>query len=437
MRIGLVSYEYPPQSGLGGVGTYMFRLAGALGRAGHQVVVLAGPGDGDELQQPNVDVHRLPARFEPAVPSRFDIASRGLRFLYWNVVARFMDRANPVVWHWLRWDMATAQALRQIHARTPLDVIEAPEHAGNALMVGRLGLWPLVVRIHGPWDFFFKLNRTAGAAMNRLLAEVERKSIERADAVTAPSRSMAAYIARRWALARRPLAVPNFMDVPEEAPPLPDWGADDLPIVCAGRLERFKGQDVLVKAFARVSRRHPRARLVLIGPDQWCRGRTFAQEVDELVAGDRPVRGRIELLGPRPLAETQARLRTAAIAVVPSTGYESFSFSTLEGMAAGRPMICSRNGAMPELLDYGRCGLIVPPGDADALAGALDRLLSDGDEARALARCAHRRARQVYDTSAVLPAVLETYELARRRFAARHRPEEETGGLGEPALATG
>ena len=41
MRIGLVSYEYPPQSGLGGVGTYTFRLAGALGRAGHDVIVLA------------------------------------------------------------------------------------------------------------------------------------------------------------------------------------------------------------------------------------------------------------------------------------------------------------------------------------------------------------------------------------------------------------
>ena len=40
MRVGLVSYEYPPQQGLGGVGTYMFRLAGALGRAGHEVHVI-------------------------------------------------------------------------------------------------------------------------------------------------------------------------------------------------------------------------------------------------------------------------------------------------------------------------------------------------------------------------------------------------------------
>src|SRR3954463_2583628 len=78
MRIGLVSYEYPPQRGLGGVGTYTFRLAGALGRAGHQVVVLAGPTEDVDTPQPNVTLHRIPARYEPA------LNFRGLRFLYWR-----------------------------------------------------------------------------------------------------------------------------------------------------------------------------------------------------------------------------------------------------------------------------------------------------------------------------------------------------------------
>src|SRR5437870_3729564 len=66
MRIGLVSYEYPPQSGLGGVGSYTIRLAAALGAAGHQVVVLCGPNLGQpETPLPNVRVHRIPARFDP------------------------------------------------------------------------------------------------------------------------------------------------------------------------------------------------------------------------------------------------------------------------------------------------------------------------------------------------------------------------------------
>ena len=52
MRIGLVSYEYPPQQGLGGVGSYMFRLAGALGAAGHEVHVIAGPSTFAPVEQP-------------------------------------------------------------------------------------------------------------------------------------------------------------------------------------------------------------------------------------------------------------------------------------------------------------------------------------------------------------------------------------------------
>src|SRR5437016_10506296 len=99
MRIGLVSYEYPPQSGFGGVGTYIYRLAGALGRAGHEVVVLAGPTDvPPEWPQPNVTLHRIEAYYDPPpIP--------GARFL-WRRAANYLDRFHRVVFHWLKWDLA-------------------------------------------------------------------------------------------------------------------------------------------------------------------------------------------------------------------------------------------------------------------------------------------------------------------------------------------
>ncbi|HEV8607072.1 MAG TPA: glycosyltransferase family 4 protein [Tepidisphaeraceae bacterium] len=408
MRIGLVSYEYPPQRGLGGVGTYTFRLAGALGRAGHEVIVLAGPSEGAEFDQPNVTVHRLPARYDPPV------TLRGVKFLYWRVFARLMDSANPLVWHWLRWDLASLPALAEIHRATPLDVIEAPEHAANGLFSGLSRNWPMVLRIHGPWDLFFGINRNDGAALNNLLANLEKQSLQYAQVTTVPSRSMSNFITRRWHLPQRPVVVPNFMDVPKFRPPLPDK-SEPQRIVCAGRLERFKGQDVLVKAFAMIARKHPDAQLLLIGPDQWSRKQRFNEVIESLVP-DKAIRSRIELRGPQPLVWTQEELKRAAIAVVPSTGFESFSFSTLEAMAAGRPTVVSRIGAMPELLDYGRCGIISSPGDAGELALALDRLLGDRELRETFAACAHERARDVYDTEAVLPEFVSTYELARERY---------------------
>lgn len=416
MRIGLVSYEYPPQNGFGGVGSYTFRLAGALGKLGHQVVVLAGPSEGPEVPQPNVTIHRLPARYNPPLPTR------ALRWAYWHVFTRFMERSNGLVWHWLRWDLASVQALLDIHRATPLDVVEAPEHAANAFMVARKGLWPTVLRIHGPWDLFYHLNRNEGLALNCLLAALERGSTRYAQALTTPSRAMAQLMVRRWALPRPPQVIPNFIDVPRTAPPLPPDG-EPLRIVCAGRLEPFKGQDVLVKAFALIARAHPSAHLTLIGPDQWDRRHRFAHLVQALVP-DATIRRRIELAGPLPLKKTQEQLTRAAVAVVPSCGFESFSFSTLEAMAAARPVVVARSGAMPELVEYGRCGKIVPPNDAPALAAALDQLLSDRPLRQKLATAAHGRALREYDTAAVLPRMLEVYRQAKESAGLRRPPPE-------------
>jgi glycosyltransferase involved in cell wall biosynthesis len=411
MRIGLVSYEYPPQSGFGGVGTYVYRLAGALGKAGHDVVVLAGPTDvGVEWPQSNVTLHRLGAYYDPPrVP--------GLRAFWWRVLAPFLERHHRIVWHWLKWDLATGAALRRIDAQTPLDVLEAPEHAANGLVVGRQRRWPMIVRLHGAWDLFFGINRTRGAGMNRLLAYLERRSCDHAQVLTAPSRTMAAFMHDRWRLPHVPLAIPNFMDVPDAPSPPPAPG-EPLRIVCAGRLERFKGQDTLVKAFARIAPRYPTARLHLIGPDHWSPGYSFAQLVDRLVP-DAGVRGRIILTGPQPLGAVQQSLREAAIAVVCSSGFESFSFSTLEAMAHGRPVIGSRVGAVPELLDNGRCGLTAAPGNVAQFAAALDSLLGDPDLRARLGLAAHARARRCYDTAAVLPVFVEAFERARKRFARR------------------
>lgn len=408
MRIGLVSYEYPPQRGLGGVGTYTFRLAGALGRAGHEVVVLAGPSEEPDLEQPNVTIHRIAARYEPP------LGISAFRWLYWRVFATMMDKAHPLVWHWMRWNMASGNALLDIHRKTPLDVIEAPEHAANGLFVGRLRRWPMVVRVHGPWDLFFGINRTDGTAMNRMLAYLERRSTDHAQIVTTPSHTMSAFIRSKWNLADAPKVVPNFMDVPADAAPLPPE-SEPPRIVCAGRLERFKGQDTLIKAFARIAANHPTAELYIIGPDQWSTTESFASVVDQLVP-ESHIRRRIILTGPQPLAQVQEQLRQASIAVVCSSGFESFSFSTLEAMAAARPIVGSRVGAIPELLDDGRCGLIAAPGNVSQFADALDRLLSDRTLSQRLAIAAHDRARRRYDTQVAIPAMVRQFKRAREIF---------------------
>ncbi|MGE5608583.1 MAG: glycosyltransferase family 4 protein, partial [Bacillota bacterium] len=405
MRIGLISYEYPPQQGLGGVGTYVFRLAGALGRAGHEAHVITGPSDQAPVEQPGVTIHRIPAEFDPCR------CSRVLRWMYWQFLATPLGRCNPTIWHWLKWDLASLDAIREIDAAHRLDLIEAPEHAANGWMAGWIHRWPIVVRMHCPWELFVRINRLPLNPLNRLMAALERRTVSTyADCITVPSQAMRREAEKSWRLRRPPRVIPNFMDVPTAPEPLPD----DLGmqrIVCAGRIEPLKSQNTLAQAFALIARRHPRAELWIIGPDRWPGRIPFHQRLQQLVP-DPAIRARIHMPGLIPLQAIATILRGARLAVAVSTGFESFSYSALEAMAFARPTIVTYTGALPELIEHEREGLIVSPGDPFELASAMDRYLEDRSLSERCGLAAHAAARGRYDTHQVLPQMLQAYEEA-------------------------
>jgi glycosyltransferase involved in cell wall biosynthesis len=91
---------------------------------------------------------------------------------------------------------------------------------------------------------------------------------------------------------------------------------------------------------------------------------------------------------------------------------ESFCLSILEAMWFGCPSISTRVGGIPEVVEDGRSGLLVPPGDVDALAGALEALIHDEPRRRALGRAAEARARERFSADIVVPR----YEALYRRL---------------------
>jgi len=405
MRIGLVSYEYPPQQGLGGVGTYMFRLAGALGRAGHEVHVIAGPSDRSPVPQPNVRLHRIPAKFE------IRTNNTALRWLYWQGLARFMAWMHPLIWHWIKWDLASHQAIQEIDAIHRLDLIEAPEHAANGWMAGTIHRWPIVLRMHCPWELFVRINRFPFNPMNRVLAMLERRTARcYADAVTVPSQAMKNVVTKSWELRRPPVVFPNFMDIPETLHPLPPENGKPH-IVCIGRIEPLKGQDTLARAFSMIAPKYPGARLVIIGPDRWPGKHRFSELLPKIVP-DSEIRSRIDLPGAVPLENVSNMLRAARVAVISSRGFESFSYAALESLAAARPVIATATGALPEIVEHEQTGLIVPAADPRSMATAMDRLLSDRSYSEQLAAAGFESARQRCHTPRVMPHILQTYEEA-------------------------
>jgi glycosyltransferase involved in cell wall biosynthesis len=159
------------------------------------------------------------------------------------------------------------------------------------------------------------------------------------------------------------------------------WGAgpEDFVVGAVARLHPSKDHGTLLRAFAGLRRRRPEARLVLVG-DGPRRGRLEALAA-RLFASASP--GAVRFVGER---AADAALYAALDAAVLSTRREGFGLAALEAMAAGRPVVATRVGALPEIVRHGETGFLVAPRAAGELADALERLAADPALREALGR---------------------------------------------------
>lgn len=153
-------------------------------------------------------------------------------------------------------------------------------------------------------------------------------------------------------------------------------------------LEARKGLRVLIEAFAQLSR--PDARLVIIGAE----ADPAEAAALKILAAAPALAGRVLLTGRRPNARRFAGVFD--VCVVPSLRQESFGLFALDAMLAGRPAVVSRVGGLPEVVEDGVTGIILPPGDPAALAAALKRLMADPSLARRLGDAGRRRAAALF-----------------------------------------
>jgi glycosyltransferase involved in cell wall biosynthesis len=122
----------------------------------------------------------------------------------------------------------------------------------------------------------------------------------------------------------------------------------------------------------------------------------------------------VDVLGPLVPDRVAAELRAAAVAVLPALWWENCPMAVLEAAAHGVPVVASAVGGVPELVDDGRTGLLVPPGDVAALAGALTRLVSDPAEADRMGRAGWARMRSRHDPAAHVAALQDVYRRVAR-----------------------
>ncbi len=151
-----------------------------------------------------------------------------------------------------------------------------------------------------------------------------------------------------------------------------------------GRLDPVKGHETLMAAAAGIKADHPQVRFVAVGGGSPQRRARLDGLVAELGLG-----GMWEFTGF--VEDVSAQMQRCSVGIVASTGSEAVSRAALEWMAAGRPVVASAVGCLPDLVVDDETGFLVPPGDPQALAEALKRFLQDPSLAARLGAAARRR----------------------------------------------
>ncbi|MGZ4461983.1 MAG: glycosyltransferase family 4 protein [Gaiellaceae bacterium] len=181
-------------------------------------------------------------------------------------------------------------------------------------------------------------------------------------------------------------------------------------ILCVGRLVPIKGHEVLLRAFAQLRRELPEAELALAGEGS-------LEPSLRALASDLGVADGVTFLGR--VSPVQPALESALLVAVPSLG-EGFGMVALEAQERARAVVASSVGGLPEIVEDGVTGILVPPGDSEALAAALATLIRDAELARRMGAAGRMRALSLFGQE---QCAERTDEIYREALAAAGVPD--------------
>ncbi|MFD1813982.1 glycosyltransferase family 4 protein [Rhodococcus gannanensis] len=361
MNIGMVcpySFDVP-----GGVQAHVVELAQVLIERGHRVSVLAPASEGTEL------------------PDFVVSAGRAVAIPYNGSVAR------------LTFGPVSYARVRRWIADNDFDVlhIHEPNAPSLSMLAMKIAEGPIVATFHTSTTKSLVLSTFQGV----LQPYLEKIS----------GRIAVSELARRWqveSLGSDAVEIPNGVDVPAfaDAAPLPGYPREGGTVLFLGRYdEPRKGMAVLLGALPALVERHPDLEVLVVGRGDEDRLRKEAGRYAK----------HLRLLGQVSDDEKASALRSADVYCAPNLGGESFGIVLVEAMAAGTAVVASELDAFRRVLRDGTAGILTPIGSSDALANAVDSLLSDPDRRRELVTVATEVVAE-YDWPVVAEQILRVYE---------------------------
>ena len=394
LHICVVTKEFPPFAGRGGIGTLYYHLVSELLLMGHYVTVIM-PGDREHT-------HR-----------------RGRLAIHWSQsIIVYQDTLDaPAFMNNTNWAIGALSAVAKLHVEQPIDIVESALWDCEALaisLVPRNQRPPLVVRLVTPFSVAARLNAwNVPEQEAALFSEAEKTLIVNADAIVPISESIATTIQTeygilpddRWVNSHCGIAYWPFFDSQLEYAELKQVNGQPLPVpkgaklvLFVGRLESRKGVAVMLTAANEFLVADHNAHLVLAGRDVEGWKKRATALLSEAVIG------RVHFLGDVDDA-TRDKLLHASFCVIFPSQYESFGLVPLEAFVHGVPVVASRAGAIPEVVFDNDCGLLFEDDNADSLASCVTQLLTELDLRERLSVGAKKQIRRFSSRKSAIRAI--------------------------------
>lgn len=384
MKVAQITREFPPPI-LGGGGYHVYNLTQELCRRGVEVKVFAG------------EVSSRKAPWNPHIEKVFDNL-----YIFHIPMISVPGRVYSF-----------APSFMPLLLREEVDLFHAHGYqvfpSDVAAVASRLRRVPLVLTLHGfPigfYDFVHKLYRYGIG--NHTLRSVTK--------FIAVSNQVAREFAAIGISKKRMEVIPNginlddYKNMPSGKKFRERYGLEDEKIVLTiGRLEKIKGFQCLIKALPKISEQISNVKIVIAGPEY-----DYGNELRRL-SKEIGVEENVIFSGLMNKDDKKEALAAADVVVVPSI-YEGFGVVLLEAMAAKRPVIATKTGAAPEIIEDGMTGLLVEIGNTEQLASLIAKVLKNSQFAKELSANAKIEVEK-YDWKRIASKILRLYDKVMEDF---------------------
>jgi phosphatidyl-myo-inositol dimannoside synthase len=283
-------------------------------------------------------------------------------------------------------------------ARFTATAVRAARRHAKVVLAGHPNLGPVTQAMKIVAPRLKTIICTHGVEVWEPLPRLRRLALRRANVVIAPSKDTANHVAQQQVRREKIRVLPWGLDPEFEAillnapkGKLPQGYPEGRVILTVGRWlanERYKGMDTLITALPRLLTRWPELQLLAVGDGD---DRTWLEDLAE----QNGVKRHVHFLSGLSLTELNACFDACEMFVLPSRG-EGFGFVYLEAMAHGKPVIGGAHGGVPEVIEDGVTGYLVPHGDAAQLATSIETLLSDPALAQKMGARGRQRAEREF-----------------------------------------